>query len=177
MQTVIDEHKEGGGLDLLTLANQSLNASASDATKPKKQQTKSHKKGAAQSEDISTIVSMVLTLIVSAWSIPPHLKPSDEEVDGFSMPVTRLILRHVPIASQLSQDALDIIGLLGVISAYYVRTGDGWKSYRTMQQATKVQKEEGQQIESVPARPLDDPLDMLLRRGPLDFPVSEGLPT
>jgi hypothetical protein len=88
---------------------------------------------------------------------------SEDETQAFSVPVTRLLLRHVPLTSKLSQDALDVIALVGGFSAYYVRTADGWKKYRV----TKVPASIEENI-----RPADDPLDLIMKRAPINLDLD-----
>ena len=89
---------------------------------------KAKKKGSTN-EDFSTIVVTLLTLALSAWNVPADLKPNGDEVNALSVPATRMLLRHVPITAKLSADALDVIGMIGAMSAYYARTNPAWRKY------------------------------------------------
>lgn len=171
VKTVIEEHKTSGD-DLLTLASQSLQSLPVGKNHQKNANYKANLKArkaavtSANQEEISTIVITLLTLIISGLNIPSNIKPNEEEVNGFSVPVTRLLLRHIPVVSKLSADALDIIGILGTISAYYIRTGDDWKTYRATIQAEKLKTAENSPVVLDVPIPIDDPLTMLRNNRP-----------
>jgi hypothetical protein len=96
-------------------------------------------KGGANADDFSTIIITLITLALSAWSAPEELKPNSDEIDAFSVPATRMLLRHVPIAAKMSQDALDALGMIAALSAYSVRTRPAWNKYN---EARKVKPED-----------------------------------
>lgn len=163
VETVIEEHRESAGLDILAQATQALEAPKLSKGQRYKANLKARK--TAQADDFQTIIATLLTLVVSAWSAPEGLKPNEDEVNAFSVPATRMLLRHVPIASKLSQDALDIIGMVGAISSYYARTSDAWRSYRLAQAENRRQKAEEEAKASYTLSPMaDDPLNILARR-------------
>lgn len=135
----MEDHEEGGILDQ---ASRLLNNSMPEVKLSKNQRYKANVKArkqatAANAEDFSAIIVTMLTLILSAWPAPDDIKPNDEEINAFSVPVTRLLLRHVPIISKFSADALDALGMIGALSAYYVRTNPARKKYAIEQQAKR----------------------------------------
>jgi hypothetical protein len=78
--------------------------------------------------EFATLISTGLTLIIAAINLPPDIAPNSEEVNAFSVPLTKLLLRHLPISGKLSDDMLDIIGMIGIISGYYMRIAPILKS-------------------------------------------------
>lgn len=95
----------------------------------------------AKSEDFSNVVVTLLTLILAAWDRPSDLKPNEDEIGAFSVPCTRMLLRHIPLTAKLSQDALDVIGMVGAASAYYVRTKDAWSIYNQAREKMQAQEQ------------------------------------
>lgn len=74
-----------------------------------------------QKEEFSTIVLSVLSLVVSALTIPEEIKPNKNELSIFSDHLTGLLVRHLPISNKMSEDTLDIIGLFVVTAGWYAR--------------------------------------------------------
>lgn len=66
--------------------------------------------------------------------MPEDLKPNQDEIGLLSERITSLLLRHVNIAGKLTQDALDVIGILAVASGYYARTKSRWDAFREMRE-------------------------------------------
>lgn len=123
----VDEHTED--VDLLAKATQVLSGGMElSRNQAYKQRRKA--KETAKVEDLQTTVVLILTLALSALTIPEDLKLNEDEKQAFAVPATRLLLRHVPLASKLSADAIDIIGMIGALSAYGTRTRAGWQTYR-----------------------------------------------
>lgn len=86
------------------------------------------------------MVATIFMLGVAAWSIPDDLKPTEEEVNALAQPATRILLRHVDLSGKLTGDALDAVGMLVVISGYYVRTAAMWRQYRAIRkEATEAE--------------------------------------
>lgn len=91
-----------------------------------------------QKEEISQFIGTILALFLAAWTVPDDLKPNRDETDALAGVTTRLLLRHVDLSGKLTQDALDLIGIIAIISGYYARTASGWKVYRDEQKARKL---------------------------------------
>jgi hypothetical protein len=80
-------------------------------------------KKASQStrDDFSLLVVSVVTLAVALSKMEERLKPEKNEIELFSNHVSGILLRHLPINSKLSADALDVIGIFAVVSGWYAR--------------------------------------------------------
>ncbi len=76
----------------------------------------------------------MFSAIVPAWGF------QEEEVKGISEPGTRLILRHVPLARKLNEDALDVLAIMGVLGMYTKRVS---AEQKTAKQAHKTQAQNG----------------------------------
>lgn len=140
----VDDHAND---DILTSASRLIGGAAKPLSRNQRYKQNKKAKEAAKGEDFSTIIITIMTLALSAWSVPDELKPNEDELQAFSVPATRMLLRHVPITSKLSADALDAIGMIGAMSAYYARTRKAWTKY----QETKTPRiEEDQPIGSIP---------------------------
>lgn len=162
------EEQNGGGI--LEQANRILNQPAAKTIYNRRYKAKKQ----AQSADFSNVVVTLLTLIFASWDRPSDLKPNEDEINAFSVPCTKMLLRHIPITSKLSADALDVIGMIGAASAYYVRTREAWTLYN--QAREKMQAAEQDRIASQKSSQ-DDPFNFNQNRlGPEDvIPASEGL--
>ena len=128
-------------------------------------------KQAANSDDFSAIIVTLLTLGLSAWAVPEILKPNEDELNAFSVPATRLLLRHVPLASKLSADALDLVGMIGALSGYSLRTRLEWAKYNEAQKIKRaaeesISKYEGEAL-AYKVPPLDGVTDNNLYRYPV----------
>lgn len=157
--------------DLLTSASRLVGGvSMSNMKRPnklendRKYRERKKSKGSANAEDFSTIVITLLTLALSAWSAPADLKPNEDEINAFSVPATRMLLRHVPIAAKMSQDALDAIGMIAALSAYSVRTRPAWNKYNEDRKAKQALETETQSAAVVVP---DDPMRYHARPGDL----------
>lgn len=80
-------------------------------------------------EQFATVIAAGLTLIVGALRIPGDLKPNEDETGGLAVPITNLMLRHLPISGKLTADAMDAIAIVAVVSSYYARTAIAWRDY------------------------------------------------
>jgi len=121
-------------------------------------------RGGVSAEDFSTIIITLLTLALSAWSAPNDLKPNEDEINAFSVPATRMLLRHVPIAAKMSQDALDALGMIAALSAYSVRTRPAWSKYNEERKSKQALETETQSAAMVVT---DDPMRYHPRPGDL----------
>lgn len=86
-----------------------------EVSQPEKRKTKG-----ASSKEFNTLIVAFLTLGVSL-SFPPQIAPEHDEIKLFSDHLSGILLRHLPISGKFSADALDLIGLLAVSTAYYAR--------------------------------------------------------
>lgn len=100
---------------------------------------------AKQKEEIAGFLGTLLTVLLAAWSVPDELKPNKEETDALASVTTRLLLRHIDISGKLTRDALDLIGIVAVISGWYTRTAPAWREYR---QVAAAKKAEGKVIDT-----------------------------
>lgn len=137
----VDDHSNND--DLLTSASRLIGGVTKPLSKNQRYKLNKKAKEAAKGEDFSTIIVTIMTLALSAWNVPDDLKPNDDELQAFSVPATRMLLRHVPITAKLSADALDVIGMIGAMSGYYARTRKAWTKYQESK-APKIN--EGQPI-------------------------------
>lgn len=135
-------------------------------TKSKKRdRASSHYVRPQQREDITTLVSSLLALLMAAWSVPPGLKPDEDEVGALASYSTRLLLRHVNLSGRITADVLDVIGIVAVVSGWYARTAPAWRVYMESQQKAL---EPARRSEAEPSQPGQ-------ASGPAD-PIAEAAP-
>jgi len=72
-------------------------------------------------EDFSVLVVSLITLLVAAIRIRESAKPNQEEINLFSDHLAGILLRHLPVNSKMSADAVDLIGMIAVIATWYSR--------------------------------------------------------
>lgn len=72
-------------------------------------------------QELSTLISSLIVIGVTAANMPKEIKPEDDEIDGFSYHFTNIIFRHIPIKHGLPADFLDIIGMLAILASWYSR--------------------------------------------------------
>jgi len=99
-----------------------------DDDEPDRIETRGRKKKTAAQDEFNTLTIALLSLVIAAVNIPENIKPNDNELNQFSHHLTGLLVRHLPISGKFSADALDVIGLLAVGSAYYARVAPLIKS-------------------------------------------------
>lgn len=92
-----------------------------DDDEPERIETRGRKKKTAAQDEFNTLTIALLSLVIAAVNVPENIKPNDGELNQFSHHLTALLVRHLPISGKFSADALDVIGLLAVSSAYYAR--------------------------------------------------------
>lgn len=123
VETDVQEHSEKSN-DFLKRAAANLGG-LTEKKLSKTQKWKNSKK--AREEDFSSQIVTLLILVISSLNMPDEVKPNDEEIQAFSVPATKLLLRNVNVTGKLSQNALDAIGMVAALSAYYVRTSSAWR--------------------------------------------------
>jgi len=111
------------------------------------------KKAKANQEEFNSLVIAVLTLGVSFANMRAETKPTESELGVFSNHLTRILIRHLPIAKGLSADALDIIGIFAVLSGYYARVSPELKRPAARQETPTLYPEP---IPATPADPIND---------------------
>lgn len=75
-------------------------------------------------QELATLVSSVVVIIIATQHWPKEIEPNDDEVNGLSYHLTNIIFRHFPIKAGLSADFLDIIGILAVSASWYSRASE-----------------------------------------------------
>jgi len=123
----VDKHSEKD--DLLTSAARMLGGASERPNKKendRKYRERKKNKVSANAEDFSTIIVTLMTLAIAAFNVPDDIQPDNDEMQAFSIPATRLLLRHFPLANKLSADMLDVIGMISALSAYSMRTRSAW---------------------------------------------------
>lgn len=91
-------------------------------------------------ENLSSLVVSLFTMLVAAFNFPEDVKPNDADISGFSIPATRIILRHVNIAKGLTEDVIDAIAMIAALSAYWMRTSAAWAVHST-ERAARVSQD------------------------------------
>jgi hypothetical protein len=104
----------------------------------------------AEVETFSTVVIAVLSLGITALSLPPEIKPNDTEINSFSVPLTRILIRHLPISGRMSADVIDIIALITVGTGWYARVMPFIGTAKT-EKKISIEKKNG----SKPDEPID----------------------
>lgn len=101
-----------------------------DEEEPGRIETRGRKKKTAAQDEFNTLTIAILSLALSLTPMPETVKPNDLELSQFSHHLTGLLIRHLPISGKFSADALDIIGLIAVLSGWYARVSPEIKSLK-----------------------------------------------
>ena len=163
------ENKSGFDLsEVLSKAGKKVKEGLFDDDKSLSPQSKSKSKkinetGAGEEEFYSLVVAGVV-LVISFWKVPREVKPNQDEIDIFSNHLSKIAIRHLPAATQMSPDLLDMVGMFAVASSYYARVSDDLKA---LPKATKT-KEVEKQTDFNPANntPKDTILNDIDRKAP-----------
>lgn len=105
-------------------------------------ETRGRKKKTAANDEFSTLIISVLVLILSFSNIPEQVKPNDSELRVIANHLSGLMLRHLPISSKFSQDSLDIIGIMAVLSGWYARVSPALKELQSQKKTAPALKDE-----------------------------------
>ena len=131
-------------------------------------ETRGRKKKTAANDEFATLVISVLVLILSFSNIPEQVKPNDSKLRVLASHLSGLMLRHLPISSKFSQDSLDIIGIMAVVSGWYARVSPALKELQEKKQ-TEV-KPIPAQVEQKPVKDLGngygEPIDPVEKLSP-----------
>lgn len=84
------------------------------------------KKDKETQENLATLAVSLFTMLIAAFNFPEDVKPNEADISGFSIPATRIILRHVNIAKGLTEDVIDAIAMIAAFSGYWMRTSKAW---------------------------------------------------
>ncbi len=95
-------------------------------------------KRAEQEKNVTTLVTSLVVMLVAGWKVPDELKPNDVEMSAVSGCSTSILLRHVNISGRLTQDVIDVIGIVATVAAYVSRTSPAWRVYREGLQAAAI---------------------------------------
>lgn len=115
----------------------------------------------SDSDQIANLTISIVTLAIAGLNLPEDVKPNEEEIDSFSGFGTSILLRHFPMRSKLSRDALDIIGMISIMAMWYRRVAPMIRIHRAEAQAQR----EGPPSEAVtPTIERADPLTQQLFR-------------
>lgn len=126
VETTVETHEPPKEKSFLERAKEKLTDGISGET-PDEGEPKRKSKGAPgylrpeQRDELATLVSSGLVLILAAANVPDDLAPSDDERDGVSEHLVKILARHVDLSKKLSGDVLDIIGIIAITSSYYRR--------------------------------------------------------
>jgi hypothetical protein len=127
-------------------------------------ETRGRKKKTAASDEFATLIISVLVLILSFSNVPEEVKPNDAELRVLANHLSGLMLRHLPISSKFSQDSLDIIGIIAVVSGWYARVSPAIKELQSQKKETKTIQAHAES--PAPARVEEKPLDPVERLSP-----------
>jgi hypothetical protein len=103
-------------------------------------------------QDFTNMLAGVLALVVTAVNLPPEVQPDSDELKGVSYYAVRILIRHFPINNAMSADALDTLGILSILSAWYMRVAPFLikTSKKPKQQKAPQAPEPIEQSESIP---------------------------
>lgn len=103
-----------------------LSENVSESTKWRRKQ-----KGKSSEAEIefASLVSSLFVVIVAVWRAPEEVKPNDNEIDGVSNRVSKIILRHVDISGRMTADVLDLIGIIAIGASWYARVAPAIRAY------------------------------------------------
>lgn len=124
-----------------------LSGNISESTKWRRKQK--GKSGEAEVE-FAALVSSLFVVIVVVWRAPEEIKPNEDESNGISNRVSKIILRHVDISGRMTADMLDLIGILAIGASWYARVAPAIRQYnangkpQTIPQAVTTQSENGE---------------------------------
>lgn len=110
----------------------------------------------SDSVQVANLVVSLFTMVVAGLRIPDDIRPNEDEIAAFSGFGTSILLRHFPLKSKLSRDALDIIGMFSILASWYGRVGPRIREYR----AAAAQAQPQPESKGSQAGPIDsaDPL-------------------
>lgn len=142
IETQVETH-EAGPDSFIDQAKEKLKGiAAGDAvfTPPTSDATRGQSKGAKwyrgqkakqKSADLADVVSTILIVLIALWAAPEAIKPNSDEVDSFSAHLCNIILRHIDIS--MSEDVVDLAGIVAVMGAYFVRVGPDLRKWNEEQ--------------------------------------------
>lgn len=134
-----------------------------DSPAPEFKETRGRKSKDAGREDLKTLSIALLTLVMSLGNIPQDIKPNDSEIGIVSHHLTGIMIRHLPINGKMSADALDIIGLIAVMSTWYARVQPALNQRRA--QATPPVQARSKTAPTQPVKE-ESPSDPFMRHSP-----------
>lgn len=94
-------------------------------------------------DEFTTLVFTVITLLISVANFPETIRPEEGEVKALGYYISGLMVRNLNISGRLGENAMDVIGILGIFAGWFMRVGPEIKRLR----------EEGKENEPGPTRP------------------------
>jgi hypothetical protein len=91
---------------------------------PTSRRAKKSGKSEAARDEFSTLVFTVLTILVSLSNLPTKVQPNRSELDALAYNIAGLLVRNLGITGKLGPNALDILGIVATIGAYWARVKD-----------------------------------------------------
>lgn len=104
-----------------------------EPSEPRRSRGKAVKKSESRDE-LTTLVFTVITLVISISNFPESIRPEEDEVKALGYYISGLMIRNLNISGRLGENTLDIIGILGVVSMWFMRVGPEIKRLRAEQQ-------------------------------------------
>lgn len=113
-------------------------------------------------EQIATLLTALMTMVVAGLKVPGDLKPTDDETAAFTVPLTNILLRHLPISGKMTADTMDAIGMIAAVSVYVTRTAPAWSEYNQAARARRMNviRAAGPAYPGTMVRPVPHPVDM-----------------
>lgn len=116
----IESQKSNNPLSgLLARAQTKLESDSAEVETPQKR--KYIRRNESDEKEFAGFVSILVGLIVSFAQLPDPAKPEQGEIDSLSLYLTKILLRHFPVASKIGPDGMDVIGIIGVVAGWYAR--------------------------------------------------------
>jgi len=81
-------------------------------------------------DEFTTLVFTVITLLISISNFPETIRPEEGEVKALGYYISGLMVRNLNISGRLGENAMDVIGILGIFAGWFMRVGPEIKRLR-----------------------------------------------
>ncbi len=90
-----------------------------------------------QREELASLVSGLLILLIASSNVPDEVAPDTDEINGVSNHLVKILARHVDLSKAMTGDVLDIIGIIAIMSGWYTRVAPALSQMRKERDAKK----------------------------------------
>lgn len=141
VETEVQTHKKKSP-SLIDRAKKKMKDLASDDEDDNEPQKKSRSAPGyirpQQREELATMASSLIVLLIAASNVPDEIAPDTDEINGVSEHLIKILARHVDLSKRLTGDVLDIIGIIAIASGWYARVAPALSEMRKSQKKAVV---------------------------------------